>query len=76
MSNNTELTLGQLTQISGGHSRKEERQEKRANRKAEREHKKTCPDGKRTSDCPYPVPDEQPAAAGCTGGDRPWEQQW
>jgi len=56
MNNNTELTLGQLTQISGGHTRKEEREEKRAKRKAEREHKKTCPDGKRTPDCPNPVP--------------------
>jgi hypothetical protein len=56
MSHNTELTLGQLTQISGGSTR-EERKEKREKRREEREHKKTCPDGKRTPDCPYPVPE-------------------
>jgi hypothetical protein len=60
MSHNTELTLEQLTQISGGSTReerKEKRKEKREKRREEREHKKTCPDGKRTPNCPYPVPE-------------------
>ncbi len=56
MTNKTELTRGQLTQISGGHTRNEEREEKRAKRKPESELKKTCPDGKMTPVCPNPVP--------------------
>ena len=59
MKENKQLTEQELDQVSGGKNRWErryDREQRRAKRREEREHKKTCPDGTRTPDCPNPVP--------------------
>ena len=51
---NQELTLDQLHSISGaGKEEREARRAARQERRAERKHNRTCPDGWPSSDCPY-----------------------